>query len=424
MIEQPRYTCALGGALASANAIGGLVPILHSGPGCGTQLYLGQINMSGYQGAGYCGGFAVPSSNTYEEHIVFGGETRLLEQIEHTKNLIDAEQFIVLTGCTGEIIGDDVKGVVSNFNDLLYAETPGFKGNSYRGYDLLLCSLIENLTREQETDPRCVNLFGIVPSQDVFWQGNLEEITRLLQQLGLTVNTFFNPQGLREIKNASKAALNILLSPWHGLNTVKRMKTLYNTPYLTYPMPLGATDTSDFLRRVGETLDISSELVDEVLREEEDYYYSYINRVADVFANIDVHTRFAVIADSNYATAITRFLANDFGQIPAMVAITDDTPEFVQSTVKQRIQQLDYNLVFDIIFETDTYRIWKKVKETSPSLVLGSALDRDFCDEYRIPHLSISFPMGNRVILNRSYAGYRGAITLIEDVLSLLCQNR
>jgi len=423
MIEQPRYTCALGGALATANAIGGVVPILHSGPGCGVQLYLGQDNMSGYQGAGYCGGFAVPSTNTYEEHIIFGGEERLQQQIQHTKNVIDAEQFIVLTGCTGEIIGDDVQNVTSSFDNVLYAETPGFKGSTYIGYDILLSSLIEGLSAEQEVDDRTVNIFGIIPSQDVFWQGNLEEILRLLQQLGLKVNIFFNPQGLEEITDSPGAALNILLSSWYGLNTVKLMETLFNTPYLVYPMPLG-TETADFLRKVSEALGIDNTVVEEVIRREEEYYYTYINRVADVFANIDVHTRFAVIADSNYATAITHFMANDFGQIPAAVAVTENTPEEHQKTVKQRIRQLDYSFSFGVFFEIDTHRIWEKLKDIAPSIVFGSALDRDFCDEHRIPNLSVAFPISNRVILNRNYIGYRGAITLIEDVLSLLCQNR
>lgn len=425
MIEQPRYTCALGGALAAASAIGGLVPILHCGPGCGTQLYLGQVNMSAYQGAGYCGGFAVPSTNTYEEHIVFGGEERLHQQIQHTKKLIKAEEFIVLTGCTGEIIGDDVQSVTKN-TQVLYAETPGFKGNTYNGYDTLLSSLMEQLAttqQHQEPDERTVNILGIAPSQDVFWQGNLEEIKRLLQQLGLKVQTFFNPQGLEEIKNASRASLNILLSPWHAHQTAELLKTHFDTPHLYYTHPLG-TDTTDFLHRVADALDLDSRRLEKLVEEEEKYYYRYINRVADVFANIDVHTRFAVIADANYATAITRFMANDFAQIPAAVAITDNTPQEHQNTVRQRIQQLEYPLAFNILFETDTYLIWQQLKETAPSLVFGSALDRDYCDEYRIPHLSIAFPISNRVILNRCYIGYRGAITLIEDTLSLLCQNR
>lgn len=39
IIEAPRFSCALGGALNTVTAIEGLVPIIHAGPGCGVQLF-------------------------------------------------------------------------------------------------------------------------------------------------------------------------------------------------------------------------------------------------------------------------------------------------------------------------------------------------------------------------------------------------
>lgn len=35
IIESPRFSCALGGALSTVTAIEGYVPIIHAGPGCG-----------------------------------------------------------------------------------------------------------------------------------------------------------------------------------------------------------------------------------------------------------------------------------------------------------------------------------------------------------------------------------------------------
>ncbi|MDR3291967.1 MAG: hypothetical protein LBT10_07475 [Methanobrevibacter sp.] len=66
-------------ALSTINAIKGYVPIIHGGPGCGIQLFFGQIMTSGYRGSGWIGGVTVPSSNLYEEEVVFGGEKRLEE---------------------------------------------------------------------------------------------------------------------------------------------------------------------------------------------------------------------------------------------------------------------------------------------------------------------------------------------------------
>jgi nitrogenase molybdenum-iron protein beta chain len=40
--ENPRYSCALGGAIPSVAAIHRAIPVIHSGPGCGMQLFNGQ----------------------------------------------------------------------------------------------------------------------------------------------------------------------------------------------------------------------------------------------------------------------------------------------------------------------------------------------------------------------------------------------
>jgi hypothetical protein len=37
-----------------------------------------------------------------------------------------------------------------------------------------------------------------VPSADPFWRGNLEAVRRLLEALGLTVNSFFAPEDTME----------------------------------------------------------------------------------------------------------------------------------------------------------------------------------------------------------------------------------
>src|SRR5512133_1018715 len=108
IIEAPRFSCALGGALSTITAIDGTIPIIHAGPGCGVQLFYGQSFIGGFRGSGRIGGVCVPSTNTYEREVVFGGENRLKEQIEKTIELIEGDRYVVLTGCTAELIGDDV----------------------------------------------------------------------------------------------------------------------------------------------------------------------------------------------------------------------------------------------------------------------------------------------------------------------------
>jgi hypothetical protein len=42
-------------------------------------------------------------------------------------------------------------------------------------------------------------------------------------------------------------------------------------------------------------------------------------------------------------------------------------------------------------------------------------------DKLGVPHLSISFPVANRAVLNRGYTGFAGGLTLAEDLLSAAC---
>lgn len=125
LIEQERYTCAIG-ALQSVVAIPRAVPILHSGPGCGTMVQ-GFFERS----TGYAGGSTSPCTNFGETEVVFGGIDRLRTLITNTSKILDTDLQVVLTGCTADIVGDDVASVVSEFeaegSPLVHVETAGFK---------------------------------------------------------------------------------------------------------------------------------------------------------------------------------------------------------------------------------------------------------------------------------------------------------
>lgn len=134
-IERPRFTCTLGGALGTLNALPRVIPVIHAAAGCGGNIANAQNAAAGYLGSGYCGGLAVPSSNVYEKEIVFGGEERLAEQISNTLKLVDGDLYFVVSGCMTEMIGDDIQAVVKQFRGqgipVLGADTGGIRGNSY-----------------------------------------------------------------------------------------------------------------------------------------------------------------------------------------------------------------------------------------------------------------------------------------------------
>jgi len=52
-------------------------------------------------------------------------------------------------------------------------------------------------------------------------------------------------------------------------------------------------------------------------------------------------------------------------------------------------------------------------------VLLASSQERFLAEDLKAGHISVSFPVNNRMIISRTYAGYRGGITLVEDIMSL-----
>ena len=186
-INQVRYGCAIG-AIYSVSSIPGAMPIVNCGPGCADKQYTSLAFYNGFQGGGYSGGAVSPSTNAGENEVVFGGENRLRELIKSSLKIMDADLFVVLTGCIGEIVGDDVGSVVGEFQKkgvpIVYADTGGFKGNNFIGHELVTKAIIDQYVGEYdgEKEKGLVNVWSLLPYQNTFWRGDLTEIKRVLRR--------------------------------------------------------------------------------------------------------------------------------------------------------------------------------------------------------------------------------------------------
>ncbi len=428
----PRFTCALGGALATVWGIVGAIPIVHSSAGCSRNLYMGQCFGSGWQTYGHARGLMTPSTSLIEKHVIFGGEGRLVQQMKASFEITEADLYFVLSGCQVALIGDDIRTIVDQFKErkdqtIIMVETPGFKGNSYAGYDMVGRALVEQLVEppsknDESENQLSVNLFGIVPAQDPFWQGNLIEIKRLLNRLGISVRWSGDYDTIDTIKKSSNADLNIVLSGYVGVSTAELFKQKFGVPWIKYNLPIGS-ETSKFLRIVAEALGIDRELVDLVIDSEEEQFLKQLDRLGHLYAGFNLQRDIGVIADSTYAIGLIKFLANDFGMNPTFVAVSDEPPAELHDTIRKEILDLDYDLKPQIIIESDGNRIWSKLEESRPTFLLAGSFDKRVADRLDIPRLSVSYPITDRVILSRGYAGYRGSITLIEDIVTVLMKD-
>lgn len=422
IMENPKGGCVLAGINSVLGAIDRICPVYHSGPGCCMQTTAAEQGQSGHKNSCFVSNVSLPSSNMLEKEVVFGGMNKLRTTIQGAIDIIDADAYFVLTGCTAGIIGDDITSVTNEFSDKGYKvypiETPGFAGDSNLGYEVVWNTFIDQVIESDVArDEKLVNIFGIVPYHDPFWSGALEEIDRILSQLGLKVNTFFTKhQNIEDIRKCSAASLNIIVNPWLFKEPAEKFEKKFGVPSIRIPgLFVGASDTTKFVRSVSDALGLDKTEVEKVIRKEEDYVFQYLGQAIGVVS----WKRFAVVADANNAVGITRYLANDYSFTPVLVIISEPIfrPEDKERIICQ-IQDLEYATPPKVLFLTDQFEINKAIREEEEeiTLLVGSSNEREIALEQNIQFILAAFPMNERLVFNRTYAGYRGSLTFTEDI--------
>lgn len=431
ILRAPRYACSLGGALTSILAINRGIPIVHASPGCSWNLWLGQVKASGYQGAGYAGGACQITTKLQAKQIIHGGEDKLRQQIKASIDWVEGDFIAVLTGCSADLVGDDIKAIANEYNSkdkpVLYFTTGGFRGNSFRGYEIILEGMANQvMEKPARKEKGLVNVFGIVPYQDMFWRGDLVEVRRVLEKIGVKANMMFGrPRfGLESWQRAPQAELNLMLSPWLGLEFLKKFEDRFGVPYLALPqLPVGPTETTRMLRMVGERLGRRKSLIEKAIAEEEKETYCYVDDMADLYIDWGWQFTFGVIGDSNLAMGVTKFLSNDMGYVPLFVIITDDPPDKHRAAIINELHSLDYDQKPEVIFETNADSIWEIMAKSDAEIFLGSSLDGPLARKLTAAHVSISRPAVDRLITNNAICGYKGGLELVADINTAVMQS-
>ncbi len=435
-ISQPRFTCTLG-AQSTVLAIPRAIPIVHAGPGCSS--IVSAFAQSGYQGEAYAGGNQVPSTNTDESNVVFGGERDLRSEIEGALKVMKGDLFVVLSGCTAGIIGDNVEEIAKDYASqglpLVGTDTPGFKGNAYSGHEAVVKAIINQFVGnvKPQVEEGLVNVFADVPAQNPFWRGDFEQLKKLIEKLGLKVNILFgtSSKGISEWKNIPNAEFNILVSPWVGLDIVESLKRKYGTPYLHYPiLPVGAVQSSHFLRTIADFAGIPNELVEEVIKKEEERYYEFFVDTADFFSTLQNNLPYEVYASGDSLTifGVTKYLENEVGYIPNAVFVTDNPNQKNENNLKELFKKEFPEYADKLFFEIDSEKIAENVipelQKTNRALVLGSDWEKLYTKQSGNLFQYISAPIHQQLIISKSYVGYEGGLRLLEDIYNTLFEGK
>ena len=251
---------------------------------------------------------------------------------------------------------------------IVFAETLGYRGTNFTGHETVVRAILDQYVAKlagprPEIRKRLVNVWSLLPYQNPFWRGDLAEIRRILEGIGLTVNILFGPAsaGLSEWRAIPSAELNIVLSPWLGLSIARRLEAAYGQRVLHEPaIPIGARATGAFLRRVGEAVGVDPDRVENFIRQEERTYYHYLRDFAQFYAGCTSQYRLPsevnIVGESAYALAIAKFLVGDLGLNPGVFVLTENPPDNERAAIVEAFRDLAPGIDGEPLFEPDGHK--------------------------------------------------------------------
>jgi len=320
----------------------------------------------------------------HETEIVFGGEISLRQALIKADELYKAPLLMVISGDVPSITGDDVMAVIDSLSlnkDVVWIDAAGFKGSMKKGYEDALVFLAEKM-KEGEILENSVNLIGLSPD-DFKVKADLKEIGRLLDEIGVHMNSVISHCCYQEFQKAPSAELNLVLG--RGVALAETMKNRFGIPYLNLDYPYGLEGTERFL-------DAISDHIGSGRRKEKKFDSEPFRRVYLSLVELQ-GTPISIIGDL-HAPALASFLEGELGlQVEVIAGFEDDYDSFCQ-----------------------------KVKESNTTILFGSSFERNLAEELKTPLIVFSYPAFDQVCLydDAPYAGPRGAVYLTENLLNTL----
>ncbi|MDR1656521.1 MAG: hypothetical protein LBT47_03045 [Deltaproteobacteria bacterium] len=433
-----RGGCAFHGALWTAASIEGLTPVVHSNAGCVAQAFLA----ARASGIGLADWLQIPSTRAIERHVVFGGGSRLREQIKNTVKIIEARLYGVIHGCESAMVGDDIPGLtkeaVEATHRVICSLVCGLHGDSRLGYSRAMADFVAaagdfkdkiklSSALGPESPPR-VNILGVVPVTDLNYRGDLLEIARLLEGLGVRANIFFGPlEGVEELVNAGDADLSLIFSKW-GQAAARKLLELHTVPLAQLPsMPLGFKG----LKTLSEILTQNLQAGPwgqgaEAFLQSEQLKLEYLLEPLNQFRGEILGAPVALVGDESLLAGLAGFLRDELGAEIVLAIITeplsddeasgDDLANGEDLPSSPQFQALS-EFSAQVVRTSDSAEIERLIAQTRPLIILGGEPEKVLAEKYGTGHLTVSFP-GRQIVLGRTYVGINGAAALAEAYVS------
>jgi nitrogenase molybdenum-cofactor synthesis protein NifE len=213
------------------------------------------------------------STDLREKHVVFGGEKKLYRALVELIDTCRPQAAFVYSTCIVGVIGDDVQSVCRQVEKktgvtVIPVMAEGFQGTKKDGYKIA-CDAMATLIgtdNSKDVSPSSINILG-----DFNLAGELWILQEYYRRIGVQILASITGDGrVNDIRNAHRAALNVVQCSGSMIHLARMMKEKYGIPFIKVSY-FGIEDMSDALYEVarffqdGEIMDKARDLVREEL---------------------------------------------------------------------------------------------------------------------------------------------------------------
>lgn len=213
---------------------------------------------------------AVFSAGLRDMDAILGRDDRLVAKLADACEKLDVTFAAVIGTPVPAVIGTDYRALermLQKKTDLpvLTVNTDGMELYD-KGEEKAYLALFQKFAQETyETDEKRIGIIGMTP-QDVSDLKASDKIRKRYEEQGMCAVCYGMGDGLAEVKKASAAAKNIVVSP-AGLKAAVYLKEKFGTPYeITYPLAEELVPERDY--RDKKILIVQQQVIAGAIREE------------------------------------------------------------------------------------------------------------------------------------------------------------
>ena len=439
MTKNKEYTatqnaCKLCTPLGAALAFKGVentISLLHGSQGCST--YIRRYLISHYKEP-----IDIASTNFSEDTAIFGGKEKFTAAIKNLTQQYDPDIIGIATTCISETIGEDVPAYVKEYQKqnetefpiLINVATPSYKGTHADGFTDTVRAITEALAEGGEEENR-INIFpGMVSTEDIRY---IKEILTdfgieftLLPDYSKTLDgglwTEYQkiPAGgtsIEEIKSSGSARVSIEFGrfPDECVSAGKVLKKKFGVPLISSRMPIGISETDDFISILKAIS--GSEIPQKYVEERERLIDSLVDGHKYVF-----DLRAVVYGEEDFVIGIASFL-NEIGVIPVLCATGGESRSFEKNISEVIPRYKEKNIT--VLEGADFNEIGEYTEKLCPDFLIGHSKGFTSAKKINIPLIRVGFPIHDRFGGQRIlHLGYRGAQRLFDTIVNTILEKQ